>query len=37
MVKFAKFSPEPSVNENCYDYTVMFVLETKFEEQLPKK
>jgi hypothetical protein len=37
MVKFAKFSPEPSVNENCYDYAVMFVLETKFEEQLPQE
>ena len=37
MVKFAKFSPEPSVNENCYDYTVMFVLETKFEEQLSEE
>jgi hypothetical protein len=37
MVKFAKFSPEPSANENCYDYTVMFVLETKFEEQLTEE
>lgn len=37
MVKFAKFSPEPSVNENCYDYAVMFVLETKFEEQLTEE
>lgn len=31
MVKFAKFKPEESVNGQCLDYAIMFVLETKYE------
>jgi len=31
MVKFAKFRPEEAVNNQCLDYAIMFVLETRYE------